>query len=128
MPEPTRASPLLLVEDDEVLSGILVRHLRARGYPTVACGSAEAALALLDRGFRPSLVLLDINLPDATGWTVARSPRLSGSGAPGVVMLSAMRVDPGRLAESGAIGYLPKPFAMETLMAVVARALQDGTA
>lgn len=115
------AGPILLVEDDEVLAGILARHLRARGYRAVACGSAEAAVALLRDGVRPSLVILDINLPAATGWHVIRGPEFVAAGSPPVVVASATSIHPDRLSEPGVVGYLPKPFPLETFMDVVGR-------
>jgi CheY-like chemotaxis protein len=114
-------SPILLVEDDEPLVVILSRHLLARGYGVRAVESAEDALALLAGGLRPALVLLDINLPGQTGWTLARSESLRRAGSPPVVVVSATRISPERLHEHGIAGYLPKPFALETLMATVER-------
>jgi DNA-binding response OmpR family regulator len=114
-------SPILLVEDDEPLVVILSRHLRARGYGVTAVESAEDALAQLESGLRPLLVLLDINLPGETGWALARSESLHRAGSPPVVVVSATRVGPERLHEYGIAGYLPKPFALDTLMATVER-------
>lgn len=113
--------PVLLVEDDEPLVNILSRHLHARGYVVRAVESTEDALAQLEGGLRPLIVLLDINLPGETGWSLARSESLHRAGSPPVVVISATRVHPERLHEYGIAGYLPKPFALETLMATVER-------
>lgn len=123
-----RQGPILLVEDDETLAMILTRHLRARGYLVELCGSAEAALGSLRRGLRPSLVLLDINLPDATGWALPRSRELAAAGSPPVVVTTATSVSPSRVAEYALAGYLPKPFPLRTLMAVVERHTRPGAA
>jgi DNA-binding response OmpR family regulator len=114
-------SPILLVEDDEPLVVILGRHLRARGYGVTAVESTEDALAQLESGLRPLVVLLDINLPGETGWTLARSESLRRAGSPPIVVVSATRISPERLHEYGIAGYLPKPFALDTLMAIVER-------
>ena len=66
--------PLLLVEDDESLRRIVARHLRGRGYDVEDVASAEDAVRALDAGVRPSLVLLDLNLPGDTGWDLLRGP------------------------------------------------------
>lgn len=118
---PTEMGPVLLVEDDEVLVGILARHLGARGYRAITCRTAEEAVALLRDGLRPSLVVLDINLPDATGWWVIRGPEYAAAGSPPVVVASATSVHPSRLAEPGVVGHLPKPFPLETFLDVVGR-------
>jgi two-component system phosphate regulon response regulator PhoB len=112
---------VLLVEDDESLRGILARHLAVKGYRVAEASSAEQASDDLDAGLRPSLVLLDLNLPGATGWEFLRGPSLAGAGNPPVVVTTATTVHPRRLREHAVAGYLPKPFAMETLVATVER-------
>jgi DNA-binding response OmpR family regulator len=119
----TGASQILLIEDDEPLAGILSAHLRARGYDVTSAPTAEAAQAALRAGLRPDLVLLDINLPGETGWSVVRSDALVAAGDPPVVVASAMAVSPTRLREYGVAGYLPKPFALETLRSTIERLL-----
>jgi DNA-binding response OmpR family regulator len=119
VPEPV--GPILLVEDDEPLRHILAVALRARGHVVVDVATAEDATAALTDGLRPSLVLLDLNLPGDTGWDLLRAGSLARAGDPPVVITSAVVVDPRRLAEHGVAGYLPKPFAVETLLATVER-------
>jgi DNA-binding response OmpR family regulator len=113
---------VLFVEDDLGLAGIVVRHLRARGHDARDVGSAEEALEALADGFRPSVVLLDINLPGASGWELLRSGALRAAGSPPVYVVTATSVPPARLREFHIAGFLPKPFAMSTLMEVVDRA------
>jgi DNA-binding response OmpR family regulator len=124
--------PLLIVEDDEALRAVLARHLRARGWTVIEAGSSEEATSALARDAHPALVLLDINLPGETGWDLLRSGALGGPGAPPVVVVTATTVGPRRLREFGVAGYLPKPFALETLLEVCERltrpAVQDPTA
>ena len=114
---------ILFVDDDESLRGIVARALRALGRDVVEAESAEDAVALLEGGLRPGLVLLDLNLPGDTGWGFLRGPALAGAGSPPVVVASATTVSPRRLAEFGCAGYLPKPFPLETLVATVDRLL-----
>ncbi len=120
-------APILLVEDDETLGNLLARHLRAHGYQVVIAGSTEETIAALERGLRPALVLLDINLPGETGWSVLRSPAFEAAGRPPVVVASAMAVSPARLREFGVAGYLPKPFALDTLRSTIDRLLTTET-
>ncbi len=112
---------ILLVEDDESLRRILARHLRHKGYQVDEAASAEDAARALDEGLRPSIVILDINLPGATGWDLVRGESLSAAGSPPIVVASALTISPSRLAEFGIAGYLPKPFPIETLEATIER-------
>ena len=117
------ASHVLLIEDDETLGGLLSVHLRARGYRVTVASTAESATDLLGDGLRPDIVMLDINLPGDTGWSVLRSPAFEAAGRPPVVVASAMFISPARLREFGVAGYLPKPFAMDTLGTTLDRLL-----
>ena len=118
---------VLLIEDDEPLSGILSAYLRTRGYDVTVSPTAEAALSALQAGLRPDIVLLDINLPGETGWSVIRSDALAAAGSPPVVVASAMAISPERLRKFAVAGYLPKPFALETLRTTIDRLLSTET-
>ena len=118
MTDPAR---VLFVEDDDGLAGTVVRHLRARGHDARAVPSVEHALVLLKSGFRPTVVLLDINLPGASGWDLLRGDCLRDAGSPPVFVVSATSVAPARLREFGVAGFLPKPFAVPTLVEIVER-------
>lgn len=120
-------STILLVEDDEALRSTLARHLRAHGHAVTEVDSAEDAIARLGEGLRPNLVLLDINLPGDTGWSLLRHPSLAAAGSPPVVVTTATTISSRRLRDYGVAGYLPKPFPLETLDATVERLLHpDG--
>jgi DNA-binding response OmpR family regulator len=112
---------ILMVEDDAPLAAIVARHLAAHGLPTEVVSSAEDAELRLTAGLRPDLVLLDINLPGETGWSLLRGRAYAAAGRPRVLVVSATRISSSRLHEFGVTGYLPKPFAMETLLETVRR-------
>jgi DNA-binding response OmpR family regulator len=117
----THSGEVLIVEDDESLRRILVRHLRSQGFQVDEADSAEAATAALNAGLQPGVVLLDVNLPGDTGWDLLRGPALSAAGSPPVIIASAVTVSPKRLAEFGCAGYLPKPFPLDTLVDTIDR-------
>jgi two-component system, OmpR family, response regulator len=119
----TDSRHLLLIEDDESLAGLLASHLRAHDFDVTVAPSAEAAAALLADAARPDLILLDINLPGDTGWSVLRSTAYDAAGRPPVIVASAMAVSPARLREFAVAGYLPKPFALDTLRSTLDRVL-----
>ena len=126
MPEITAAAgPVLLVDDDAAFIDLVGRQLEARGYQVVTAGSVEECRQLLDQGLRPSLVLLDINLPAETGWSLLREGRLKRAGSPPVVILSGTEIRPQRLREFGVAGYLPKPVSMALLTSCVARLIRN---
>jgi DNA-binding response OmpR family regulator len=112
---------VLIVEDDESLRLIVARHLRSKGFTVREAESAEAAADDLDRGLRPDVVILDLNLPGDTGWDLLRGPALAAANSPPVIITSATSVSPKLLAEFRCAGYLPKPFPLDTLEATIER-------
>lgn len=107
---------VLVVEDDDALRPIVVRHLRGQGFTVTEATSAETATTALTGGLTPNAVLLDVNLPGDTGWDLLRGTALAAAGSPPVVITSAGTVSPKRLMEFRCAGWLPKPFPMETLV------------
>ena len=122
---------ILLVEDDEVLRDLIGRNLEVRGHEVREAEDAQSALAQL-RATVFDLIVLDICLPDQTGWDVLRTALREGRVAPlnvvgeeqklPVVVLSAVRVSPRRIAEFHPLAYLPKPFPIEALLRLAAEA------
>jgi DNA-binding response OmpR family regulator len=108
---------VLLVEDEPVLRRVLARNLSVRGLVVREAGTAAAALDALAAD-RPDLLLLDINLPDRTGWDVMREMNRRGTGVPTIV-LSAVRVSQSRLDEFHPHAFLPKTFPIEALLRLV---------
>jgi DNA-binding response OmpR family regulator len=119
--EPAGQSPkfrrVLLVEDDDTLRRVIARNLTSRGIAVrEAATAAEAIEAATTEP--PDLLLLDINLPDQTGWDVLRELKRHGGDVPTIV-LSAVRVGQSRLDEFHPLAYLPKPFPLEALLRLV---------
>jgi DNA-binding response OmpR family regulator len=108
---------VLLVEDEATLRSIIARNLAARGHTVAEADSTREALSRLSEA-RPDLMLLDINLPDRSGWDILREMRLRGWDVP-VVIISAVSVSPARLEEFRPLAFLPKPFPLEALLRVV---------
>lgn len=124
---------VFLIEDEEILSDLIARNLRARNHEVSIASNVQSALAALrERQF--DLIFLDINLPDKSGWDVLRLAQSEGSiqrikvgedeyQLP-VVVLSAVRVNSKRLAEFHPLAYLPKPFPMEAILRLAEEAAQ----
>ena len=120
-----KVSRVLVVEDDAQLRRIITSNLTARGHQVRQASDASEALAALADA-KPDLLILDINLPDRTGWDVLRDANLPDEVR--VLMLTAVPVSPRRLAEFRPIAYLPKPFPLEALLRLAessGRTVQD---
>jgi DNA-binding response OmpR family regulator len=109
---------ILIVEDDPALVHAIDRNLSVRGYATQSATSVDQALAALDGGC-PALLLLDIDLPDGSGWEVLRALRVAGCGDTPVIVVSALRPNPRLAKELRCVAVLEKPFPMESLLRLV---------
>jgi DNA-binding response OmpR family regulator len=108
---------ILIVEDDETLRLIIARSLAARGHRITEAPTAAEAVKLAEKA-QPDLLLLDINLPDRSGWDVLRELKAREINVP-FIIISAVRVSPARLEEFRPLAYLPKPFPLEALLRLV---------
>lgn len=106
-------SRILVVEDDPRLRRVIVGNLVARGHVVREARDVATALAAL-HDEQPELLVLDVNLPDRTGWDVLREAQLPPEVR--VLMLTAVPVSPRRLAEFRPVAYLPKPFPLDALL------------
>ena len=108
---------LLLVEDDQRISGPLVRLLESEGFEVEHLAEGGGVLATVQRR-RPDLVLLDLSLPDLDGLDVCRSLREHDPSLP-IVMLTARNeeVDIVVGLGAGADDYVTKPFRVMELVA-----------
>lgn len=126
---PTAATgPRVLVVDDEAVNlQVVVHQLARRGFNPVAARSGPEALALVETGPRPDLVLLDIMMPGMDGYEVCRvlRGRFPANVLP-IVMLTARTraADIAAGFEAGANDYLTKPFSDVELFARIASHLE----
>ena len=115
---------ILAVEDDPQIAGLLTLELGRLGYAMRTVGTAGHALAEA-RSWSPSLMLLDLGLPDRDGAEVLRELRMRGDTLP-VICLTARdqhveRVDGLR---AGADDYIVKPFDLSELDARIRAVLR----
>lgn len=118
-------SRVLLVEDEEPLRRIIARNLSRRGYDVTEAFSAATAIAVLRADVPFDVLLLDVNLPDQTGWDVLRA--LEVTQIPPVIVLTALRPTQHRLDEFRPAAVLLKPFPMDALVRLVGRVLRTRT-
>jgi two-component system response regulator MprA len=121
------AMKVLVVEDDPAVRDSLERSLAFEGYQVVTAADGEAGLAAVAT-HRPDVVVLDLGLPRMDGLEVSRRLRAAGDAVP-ILMLTAREGVRDRVTglDAGADDYLPKPFALEELLARV-RALRRRSA
>jgi serine phosphatase RsbU (regulator of sigma subunit) len=115
---------LLIVDDEEALAKLMARTLRSRGYESDMAFSAAQARQLFEANDY-ALALLDVRLPDESGYGLLQELRTKRPGT-AVVMVSGVD-DPelGKAAlEHGAYAYLVKPVGATQLYLVVVNSLQ----
>jgi len=114
---------LLLVEDDRSLGATLHERLLREKYDVAWVETKQRALKKLDEGVW-DLVILDIGLPDGSGFELARHIK-SGKKLP-VMFMTALSTAEHRLEgfEIGAEEFIPKPFHLKELLLRVAYVLE----
>jgi len=114
---PTKAD-ILVVDDEPNIARLIRMYLDREGYNTTLASSGAEALARVQRQ-TPSLVILDIMLPDIDGMEVCREIRRTSS-VP-IIMLTAREGDEDKVGglELGADDYVTKPFVPRELVARV---------
>jgi putative nucleotidyltransferase with HDIG domain len=121
MPSPT----ILVVDDDVSVRTIVAAMLEPAGYEPVLASSAEEAIAKINNGLEPRLILSDIVMTGMTGLRLLDHVRERHSEIP-IVMVSGVSdvaVAIGTL-RNGAYDYLLKPFERDQLLGTVLRALE----
>lgn len=119
---------ILIVDDDKDLSFIISEMLENYGYKVSCAENGEQAFDMLSQN-KYHLVLLDINLPETTGFEVCRELR-KATNVP-VIFASARTEETDRITgfDIGGDDYLPKPYSMKELLsrvnALIRRAYGD---
>ena len=123
---------LLVVDDEQAVRESLRRSLRFNGYEVLTANDGLEAVETV-RAENPELLILDIMMPNMDGLEVCRTLRSEGWDRP-ILVLTARDGVSDRVSglDVGADDYLPKPFALEELLArvrsLVRRASADSIA
>jgi CheY-like chemotaxis protein/anti-sigma regulatory factor (Ser/Thr protein kinase) len=112
---------VLVIDDDRDAASLVGRALEAAGLEarTAHCGAQGLELA---RGLRPDLVVLDLQLPDMSGWAVFEA--LGGRDGPPVLIHSVDDAQH-KAMFAGAAGFLQKPASRDALTAAALRLTKD---
>lgn len=121
-PEP---KPLILVvEDEEELAKLISVHLEEAGMQTQICSRAAHAVRFLTRNYA-NLMLLDINLPDQSGFALLEELRQADISVPTIFLTgNALETNKVRGLELGGDDYITKPFGYAELLARIRAVLR----
>ena len=114
----TRQPTILVVEDDEYCRDLLDQILTMHGYSVQAAANGLEGWKLL-QSMNPDLILLDMKMPVMNGWEFSRRLKEQRDRAIPFVIISAAEDIRLRAQETGADGWLEKPFEMDDLLSVV---------
>jgi len=108
---------ILIVEDDPHILLGLEEVLKSEGYETASCNRGDAALEAVAK-HQPSLIVLDVMLPGASGYDICKQLRAKKFAAP-ILMLTAkgQEIDKVIGLDLGADDYVTKPFGVRELLA-----------
>jgi two-component system OmpR family response regulator len=121
---PGHGERLLVVDDEADIADLLRAGLRFVGYDVRVARSGAEALAVTNE-FRPQLVLMDVMLPDISGFELCRQVRQVRDPV-GIVFLTARNRTEDAIAGLGAGGddYISKPFSLDEVVARVRAVLR----
>ncbi len=113
---------ILVVDDEEAVSGLLCDFLTLRKFSHEAVNSGEAAVAFLEQQ-QVALVLCDLRMPGLAGAPLIRRIQEISPAAHVVIMTGGMPDDEDLLAalDAGAVSLLHKPFKLEEVQSLCNR-------
>ncbi len=116
---------ILLVEDDPSLRGSMVEFLHDHGYQTLAAGSIAEAIGLL-REARPTVCLLDLNLPDGNGLELFKTAAVRERGLR-VIVMTAFPLQHLRPTDANGslVAWMTKPVAPPQLLQALRSAMSQ---
>lgn len=119
---------ILVVEDDAAILSGIVDLLKGEGFKVDYARDGENALRLY-KSEKPDLILLDIMIPEKSGYDVCKEIRRSDAHTP-IVMLTAKGEEIDKVVglEIGADDYVVKPFSVKELLARIRAALRRASA
>ncbi|HJZ87559.1 MAG TPA: response regulator [Polyangia bacterium] len=119
---------ILIVDDEPDILDVVAYNLQQEGYRVLQARTGESGLEMARRE-RPSLIVLDLMLPDLPGVEICRSLRAHPATARiPIVMLTARAGEVDRVSgfESGADDYVTKPFSVRELALRIRARLRSG--
>ena len=113
-----------IVDDDRSIRWVLERALEREHIATRSFDSADKVLSRLDK-FEPDVIITDIRMPGTDGLTLLRHMQAQHPDLPIIIMTAYADLDRAVAAfRGGAFEYLPKPFDVDDVIAIVRRAVR----
>ena len=107
---------ILIIEDEPDIAEGVAENLRVEGYEVALAGTAAEGASLAAR-FAPDLIILDLMLPDGSGFDLLAGLRSRGDATPTLILSArGAEVDKIRGFRAGADDYVTKPFGLLELM------------
>ncbi len=115
---------ILIVEDDTGLREGIELALRQNDYNFAACGELQTAREILKEN-RVDLVLLDINLPDGSGYDLLKEIKSKHTCPVIILTANDLEIDEVKGLELGADDYITKPFSLMVLRARIDKVFRE---
>ena len=117
-------NPVWIIDDDRSIRWVLEKALGRENIAAKSFGSADDALAALDSGQQPQVLVSDIRMPGSNGLDLLRHVKERHPELPVIIMTAYSDLDSAVAAfQGGAFEYLPKPFDVDQAVELVRRAI-----
>ena len=121
------ANPVWIIDDDRSIRWVFEKALQREDILCKCFASANEALAALDSGEVPQVMVSDIRMPGQSGLDLLRHLKAHFPDLPVIIMTAYSDLDSAVSAfQGGAFEYLPKPFDVDQAVALVRRAMAEG--
>jgi DNA-binding response OmpR family regulator len=117
---------ILIIDNEPSLRKVIQTNLTASGYSASAAENGEEGLKLA-KSIQPDLILLDIKMPDMSGWDVLAALRADPElkQTPVIIMSAFLRETEETRARKMGVGFMEKPFSVSELLSQVKKALGE---
>lgn len=118
--------PVWIIDDDRSIRWVFEKALARDGIAYRSFSAANEALAALDSGDIPQVIVSDIRMPGQSGLDLLRHVKAHYPDIPAIIMTAYSDLESAVAAfQGGAFEYLPKPFDVDQAVALVRRALEQ---
>jgi len=120
-------STVLIVEDDDTFANLIIEKAQDHGFSTIHCVTGGQALELLAEGENFTAIMLDILLPDISGWQLFRRLRTQATYRRTPVYIISSLPHPSEMDSNQDVHYLTKPIDRNALEKLFTTLKHDGS-